>query len=630
MTRHWQGHDGRCVCGLAMETRGHIFWDCPATEGLRRTLEAGQSHHIRQPRGVERELGLPMKNAQVEGWRADWVPPPEEVMDHWSAQHLFVDASAKYPKFASIRTVGWAITDGELHARGGVLPPGANVAWGECLAVVEAYNHCRETTTIWSDCQAAVKLWRRCQKVSAKRYAGGLQALLPALQRARKHQPAVRVEWIPSHKSQEEFVGLGHPLEAWYGNEAADKAAKERAAKCVAPVALVELVSRARQRATEVARVVADVQLARLQQRQRTDDGGAVKARRRREPGGLRRGGAPKAKRACLRREAGQERPGWTLKDLLMPVGRAGCPAEEARRLVDEALPVEGFHDLRPVGPWPFAGSWTATNGRLMWSWLCSRCNASAGDSSRAGVLAKKPCGELRWQAEACKHDVVQAGVDEYLCSRCGRHADAAHRSSMELAGCVVPRVRKDGVFWSEGERALGDLLGRIAAFRRWAEPDPVVKEAAPELAHGEVPGSQGLEAREPLGAAPFLAGYRGHKVCVVSRRTLCAACHQVAQPGDLEAFRNRPCEGNQPGAAAPGFLVHALRRNGAVPVDAGTRERLATLAALVGAGRARSAVLPLRAREARRPEPATTRSSAVGVALLAAGRLAEASRRLP
>ena len=77
-------------------------------------------------------------------------------------------------------------------------------------------------------------------------------------------------------------------------------------------------------------------------------------------------------------------------------------------------------------------------------------------------------------------------------------------------------------------------------------------------------------------------------------------------------------------------MIVHALRRNGAVPVDAGTRERLATLAALVGAGRARSAVLPLRAREARRPEPATTRSSAVGVALLAAGRLAEASRRLP
>ena len=25
MTKRWQGHDGRCMCGLAVESRGHVF-----------------------------------------------------------------------------------------------------------------------------------------------------------------------------------------------------------------------------------------------------------------------------------------------------------------------------------------------------------------------------------------------------------------------------------------------------------------------------------------------------------------------------------------------------------------------------------------------------------------------------
>ena len=29
VTRHWQRHDGMCLCGLELETVEHIWWRCP-------------------------------------------------------------------------------------------------------------------------------------------------------------------------------------------------------------------------------------------------------------------------------------------------------------------------------------------------------------------------------------------------------------------------------------------------------------------------------------------------------------------------------------------------------------------------------------------------------------------------
>ena len=106
---------------------------------------------------MERELGLPLKDPEVEAWRAAWTAPPQEPASAWRAGHLYVDASCKQPKLAIIRTVGWAVVDGRGHARGGVLPPGSTVALGEARAIVEAYEQCEAGSVIWSDCQAAVK-----------------------------------------------------------------------------------------------------------------------------------------------------------------------------------------------------------------------------------------------------------------------------------------------------------------------------------------------------------------------------------------------------------------------------------------------------------------------------------------
>ena len=109
--------------------------------------------------------------------------------------------------------------------------------------------------------------------------------------------PGVQVVWIPNHLTKEEFVGAwGIGLHAWAGNQAADEAAKQRAGSGLVPEELVARVRANPSRAAEVAHVVASVQLQRFQQRVRTEGGHAVKERKRKVPGGLRRMHVPGAK----------------------------------------------------------------------------------------------------------------------------------------------------------------------------------------------------------------------------------------------------------------------------------------------------------------------------------------------
>ncbi len=168
-----------------------------------------------------------------------------------------------------------------------------------------------------------------------------------------------------------------------------DELAKVRAERAAAPAEVVERFVQRRERAQEVAWVVAAVQLQRLRRRLRTGEERAVKARKRRAPALPRRlKGAP-AKRVCIRRE---ERPDGTLRDLLMPGARANVTAQQARTLLEQDVAEPEFHDLWPLGPWPGAGDYEAKHGRLQWPWMCRRCGKGAGDSSRVMMLAKSPC----------------------------------------------------------------------------------------------------------------------------------------------------------------------------------------------------------------------------------------------
>jgi hypothetical protein len=612
VTKHWQGHDGRCSCGLALETKGHIFWECPVTAVKRIQGTGSKDFQLRAPQGVERELGLPLCDPRVVGWRADWIPPPQPQQERWTAQHLFVDASARHPRLRSIRTVGWAVVDGQGHATGGVLPPGTSVAWGETWALIESYAHCEERTIIWSDCQGATRLWQRCLKAGASRYAGALQALVPELRRARERLPLVQVVWIPSHLSGESFAATGYPEQVRLGNEAADREAKRWGACGLAPRALVSCVQQARDRARGVAEVVAEVQLSRLKQRLRTNAGQAVKSRKRKAPAGLQRLRAPGAKRVCTRRPENRH---MNLKDLLMPSARAGISAAAAGELLVAAEPAGGFHDLWPVGPWPAPGTRAAANGRLRWPWTCRRCNATASDSSRAVVLARALCGQPEWTARQSLHQVVQLGADVYECRRCGRKGDAAHRSGLVQAMCPVPAVFRGELEWVEGSETLSHLLGRVSAFRRWAEPDPELRDRAALGGLTPVPPAEPPVVQGAVGTR--LAGYREHCVCICSRKALCCACYLVAPSGQGETFRYAACSGVRPAEAAPFSLVNAVRRGDVRPVSAGSAERLALLGRSFGGGRLRGGAAS-RAGAGRSPAPGGFRDSAIGQALLA------------
>ena len=192
---------------------------------------------------------------------------------------------------------------------------------------------------------------------------------------------------------------------------------------------------------------------------------------------------------------------------------------------------------------------------------------------------------------------------------------------------CTVPRVARAGVVWAEGAQAVASLLGRVAAFRRWAEPDPGVKDAdvlMPQAASQPlaVAGSAGSGGPAAGVFGGLLAGYRSHLCVVVSRKTACCACFQVAQGGRLEVFRNSQCQGAVPVQKIPPFLRDGIRRLGVVAASNAGLERCRILADKVGGNRAVlrcHAMVPGGGRGL--PDPGSHQVNAIAVALLAARR---------
>ena len=192
---------------------------------------------------------------------------------------------------------------------------------------------------------------------------------------------------------------------------------------------------------------------------------------------------------------------------------------------------------------------------------------------------------------------------------------------------CTVPRVSRGGVDWAEGAQAVASLLGRVAAFRRWAEPDPGMKDAdvlMPQAASqpSAVAGSSGSGGPAAGAIGGLLAGYRSHLCVVVSRKTACCACFQVAQGGRLEVFRNSQCQGAAPVERIPPFLRDGIRRLGVVAASSAGLERCRILADKVGGNRA---LLRCAAKGpgggGGLPDPRSHQASAIGVALMAASR---------
>ena len=137
---------------------------------------------------------------------------------------------------------------------------------------------------IVTDCKAVYDMFGWLKKASgqaaAAAAAGTLkQSCWERLAEAVRLRPDVQMSWMPSHRSKAEAMQLGTP-EAWHiGNAKADESAKLAASD------LLEQHVQHRAAAERVASTVAAIQLRRLQARTRTDDGGALKERRRVPPG---------------------------------------------------------------------------------------------------------------------------------------------------------------------------------------------------------------------------------------------------------------------------------------------------------------------------------------------------------
>ena len=174
-----------------------------------------------------------------------------------------------------------------------------------------------------------------------------------------------------------------------------------------------------------------------------------MKARKRPEPGLPRRLRAAKRPKVVLQRE---EQAGPSLVELVHVGGRANCTAEHARQLVwQEAEPEEGLHMLSAAGPWPNAGTLCAKNGRIVWQWQCTRCQARASDSSRAAALLKKVCRGNHGVMEEAPHEWVEAAAGP-TCSRC--KLVRGNGRGVETAGKVCPVMAciRGGLPWPEGE----------------------------------------------------------------------------------------------------------------------------------------------------------------------------------
>ena len=105
LTKHWQPHGGRCLCGLAEETVQRVFWECPRYAVLRQVCEQGNGSRLPPRQG---QLGAPAELPPLTVWRSV-LRPSTWRRPQWRAKELFLDASGLQPKEAHVRMAGWAI-----------------------------------------------------------------------------------------------------------------------------------------------------------------------------------------------------------------------------------------------------------------------------------------------------------------------------------------------------------------------------------------------------------------------------------------------------------------------------------------------------------------------------------------
>ena len=189
-----------------------------------------------------------------------------------------------------------------------------------------------------------------------------------------------------------------------------------------------------------------------------------------------------------------------TAEQLLQAKAR-DMPSKEAAMAVvfADAAPAKGIHDLRPAGPWPMPGTVPPVNGRVPGSWACTRCSRTAGDTSRAKELSRKPCSGADWSAEAATHALVPL-AEGWHCTRCLLTARPQHAAQTARQQCPVLGLSRAGAAWPEGEAGIRAACGRIKAFRHFC--CPAEAEEQPEQQAQPQQLAQQLRVWQPAAAA--------------------------------------------------------------------------------------------------------------------------------
>jgi ribonuclease HI len=271
-TRHWQDHDGQCLCQTGQETVEHVFWQCPRYAKHRwGAARCSQAAGAQRPL-CQRVLGTPLVLQELAVWRAAFRPFVL-AKPQWMASEIYADGSGRNPKDPQVRVVGWAFC-ARLHGRwvsaAGLLEPVATVTAGEATAVARAVELLMVGGLVVTDCQAVWKMWHRIRRNPRAVSRGVSHPCWLLLAEALDRHPTARCEWMRSHRTAAEAQEAGYPA-AWHeGNAQADTAAKEVALARDVPGAVLAAYRRHKEAAEQVAGTVAAIQLFRLQARPRS------------------------------------------------------------------------------------------------------------------------------------------------------------------------------------------------------------------------------------------------------------------------------------------------------------------------------------------------------------------------
>jgi hypothetical protein len=198
--RYWNGGNAECPCVEAVETRQHLFWECPRWENTRRQIRGNHGNpQVNTMAALTAEFGLCTWLPEVRAWwRTLVVTRPDSQRVHGAVS---TDGSALFPKDPQIRVASWSVVwrtrDGVWHEASGTCTPPHSAARGEVEALLHvclwAVGECR----VMVDCESVVygfQALRRggpCYQKLLRGPCGDLWKRFPV------SQHNIQVKWIP-------------------------------------------------------------------------------------------------------------------------------------------------------------------------------------------------------------------------------------------------------------------------------------------------------------------------------------------------------------------------------------------------------------------------------------------------